>query len=171
MPSPYSNIRRLPDLNKDFNLRFDEILKDERAIIENDINNDLNDVLVRLTNDELKNKFENDINSKFSRLKDKLDSQKNIAIIKGITTESRNLRERFIKDIDNFVVITHPKPGTSPNPEPEPTITEVSVDIKKITSSSRVKIESEAEIDELLNKIKAKLKEELKDYDIVNLEL
>ena len=49
------------------------------------------------------NKFENEVNSKFSRLKEKLYSQKNIAIIKGITTESRNLREGFMKNIDNIV--------------------------------------------------------------------
>lgn len=89
MPSPYSNIRRLPELNKDFNTRFDEILDEERGIIENDIDNDLNDVLSRLDNEERKNKFEGDVNSKFARLKDKLNSQKNIAIIKGITTESK----------------------------------------------------------------------------------
>ena len=29
------------------------------------------------------------------------NAEKNIAIIKGITTESKNLREGFIKDIDN----------------------------------------------------------------------
>lgn len=173
MPSPYSNIRRLPELNKDFNLRFDEILNDERAIIGNDIENDLDDILSRLNNDNLKDQFENKVNSKFSKLKDKLNSQKNIAIIKGITTESKNLREGFIKEIDRFTVVVPPtEPGepqiTTP---PKPAIKEVSVDIKKITSSSRVKIESEKEIEELLNKIKAKLKEELQNNDIVNLEL
>ncbi len=173
MPSPYSNIRRLPVLNKDFNTRFDEILDGERGIIENDIENDLKDVLLRLDNDERKNKFERDVNSKFSRLKDKLNSQKNIAIIKGITTESKNLREGFIKDIDNFVVaVSTTETGKKPvSPPPKPKVKEVSVDIKKITSSSRVKIKSEQEIEELLDKIKSKLKEELENNDIVNLEL
>ena len=170
MPSPYSNIRKLPELNKEFNTRFDEILDEERGIIENDIENDLNDVLSRLNTDELKNKFEMDVNSKFSRLKDKLKSQKNIAIIKGITTESKNLREGFIKDIDNSIVgVTKPKPGEPPISSPPKK--EVSVDIKKITASSRVKIESEHEIDVLLNKIRSKLEEELQNNDIVNLEL
>ena len=173
MSSPYSNIRNLPELNKDFNLRFDEILDEERAIIENDIENDLNDVLLRLDTEERKNKFERDVNYKFSRLKDKLNSQKNIAIIKGITTESKNLRVGFIKDIDNFIVAV-PTTGSDEEPVsplPKPKIKEVSVDIKKITSSSRVKIKSEQEIEELLDKIKSKLKEELQNNDIVNLEL
>lgn len=173
MHSPYSNIRRLPELNKDFNIRFDEILKEERGIIENDIDNDLDDILSRLDNEERKNKFELDVNSKFARLKDKLNSQKNIAIIKGITTESKNLREGFIKDINNFIVVEPPtEPGNKPvSPPPKPKVKEVSVDIKKITSSSRVKIKSEQEIEELLYKIKSKLKEELENNDIVNLEL
>lgn len=172
MPSPYSNIRRLPELKEEFNLRFDEILDDERAIIENDIKNDLSDVLSRLDTEELKNKFESDVDSKFLGLKNKLNLQKNIAIIKGITTESKNLREGFIKDIDDFVSVKPPAEfgGSIVNP-PQPMVKEVSVDIKKITSSSRVKIESEQEIEELLNKIKFKLKEELQNNDIVNLEL
>lgn len=171
MPSPYSNIRRLPELNKDFDSRFDEILNEERVIIENDIKNDLNDVLSRLDNEERKNKFENNVISEFSRLKDKLNSQKNIAIIRGITTESKNLKEGFIENIDNFVV-KGPSTGLGGPVSPPPTkVKEVSVDIKKITSYSRVKIKSEQEIDDLLNKIKAKLKEELQNNDVVNLEL
>ena len=64
------------------------------------------------------------------------------------------------------------EPGELPaSTLPKPIIKEVSVDIKKITSSSRLKIESEQEIDELLNKIKAKLKHELQNNDVVNLEL
>ena len=62
----------------------DLILADERTIIDNDINNDLNDVLSRLNNDELKNEFKNEVNSKFSRLKDKLNSQKNIVLLKEL---------------------------------------------------------------------------------------
>ena len=173
MPSPYSNIKRLPELNNDFNTRFNEILDEERGIIENDIENDLKDVLSRLDDEERKNKFERDVNLKFSRLKDKLNSQKNIAIIKGITTESKNLRDGFIKDIDNFIVVVPTtEPGVEPVNQPlKPKVKEVSVDIKKITSSSRVKIKSEQEIEELLDKIKSKLKEELQNNDIVNLEL
>ena len=163
MTSPYSNISRLPELNKDFNLRFDEILKGERLIIENDINNDWNDVLSRLNDDKCKNRFESDINSKFSILKKKLNSEKNIAIIKGITKESENLRKRFIKDID--------KCNNGSTGGAGPVIKEVSVNIRKITSSSRIKIKSEQEIDELLNKIKSELKEELQNNDVVNLEL
>lgn len=94
-------------------------------------------------------------------------------LLKELTTESKNLRDRFIKDIDNFTVVVPPtEPGELPaSTLPKPIIKEVSVDIKKITSSSRLKIESEQEIDELLNKIKAKLKHELQNNDVVNLEL
>ena len=64
------------------------------------------------------------------------------------------------------------EPGVEPVNQPlKPKVKEVSVDIKKITSSSRVKIKSEQEIEELLDKIKSKLKEELQNNDIVNLEL
>ncbi len=168
MPNPYSHIRKLPELNDDFNVRFDEILVEKKEIIENDINNDLNDVLSRLNSEELKNKFENNVNFKFSSLKDKLNTEKNIAIIQGITTESKNLREVFIDKIKNYV---SPVVGGDSGAGGEDPIDEISINIKKITNSSRVKLESDEEIDILLNKITTKLKEELKNYDIIYLEL
>ena len=165
MPSPYSFIKDLPDLNKEFNDRFDEILEEKKVIILNGINSDLNSVLLRLTDDELKNKFNNDVNSRFDFLKNKLDSEKNIAIINGITTESENLKESCINEIDKFIEERDdgPKPPKSP--------VEKDVDITVLTKNPKVKLESEEEIDKFLDNLKSKLKEEFKGVDIINLKL
>ena len=91
----------------------------------------------------------------------KLDSEKNIAIIDGITMESENLKNNCINEIDSFINSIN-----SNGP-----LVEVDVDIKTITLSPKVKIESEDQIDEFLQKVKTELKNKLENADIINLKL
>lgn len=161
MPNPYSNIRKLPELNNKFTTHFDEILEDKKTIILNGIKEDYESIKLRLNTDELKAKFENKFISKFDSLKNKLDSEKNIAIIDGITMESENLKNNCINEIDSFINSIN-----SNGP-----LVEVDVDIKTITLSPKVKIESEDQIDEFLQKVKTELKNKLENADIINLKL
>ncbi|MBR6516599.1 MAG: BREX system P-loop protein BrxC [Bacilli bacterium] len=175
-PKPYSDIKDLPELNNKFNSRFDEILQDKKAIILNGINSDFESVSLRLTDDELKQKFNNKFTSRFDSLKNKLDSEKNIAIINGITTESENLKDKCINEINQFI---EEKPdddstgstGTSQTTGTQLGPIEKDINIQNITLSPKIKLESEDEIDEFVNKIKSKLKEELESADIINLKL
>ena len=160
MPNPYSNIRKLPELNNKFTTHFDEILKNKKTIILNGIKEDYEIIKLRLNTDELKAKFENKFISKFDSLKNKLDSEKNIAIIDGITMESENLKNNCIHEIDSFINFITPND-----------LVEVDVDIKTITLSPKVKIESEDQIDEFLQKVKTELKNKLENADIINLKL
>ena len=171
MPSPYSNIRYLPELNSEFNTKFNEILKQKREIILIDIQNDLDEILNMLNNDDLKNIFESNVNFKFSNLKNKLNSIKNIAIIQGITMESKNLHDNFIKEIEDYIESQNPNPNPVGNGGDESEIKEISINIKRITSKSRIKLESEEQLDDFINQIKSELQKELKNNDIVNLEL
>lgn len=164
MPNPYSKIKDLPELNNQFNSKFDEILEDKRKIVLNGIENDLGSVLSKLTTDELKDNFETNFILKFDSLKNKLALEKNIAVINGIITESEYLKNICVNEINAFI---SSKPGGD-NP---PRTIEKDIDIKNIALSPKVKIKSEAEIDEFINKIKSKLKEELENADIINLKL
>lgn len=164
MPNPYSNIRKLPELNNKFTTHFDEILEDKKTIILNGINEDYGSIKLRLNTDELKAKFENKFISEFDSLKNKLDSEKNIAIIDGITMESENLKNNCIHEIDSLNKPVSPQP-------PIKIPVEVDVDIKTITLSPKVKIESEDQIDEFLQKVKTELKNKLENADIINLKL
>ena len=175
-PKPYSDIKDLPELNNKFNSRFDEILQDKKAIILNGINSDFESVSLRLTDDELKQKFNTKFTSRFDSLKNKLDSEKNIAIINGITTESENLKDKCINEINQFI---EEKPddnptgstGTSQTTGTQQGPIEKDINIQNITLSPKIKLESEDEIDEFVNKLKSKLKEELERADIINLKL
>ena len=175
MPNPYSNIRKLPELNNKFTTHFDEILEDKKTIILNGIKEDYESIKLRLNTDELKAKFENKFISEFDSLKNKLDSEKNIAIIDGITMESENLKNNCIHEIDlfiNSITPIYPPEGAINKPvSPQPIPVEVDVDIKTITLSPKVKIESEDQIDEFLQKVKTELKNKLENADIINLKL
>ena len=134
-------------------------MEDKKTIILNGIKEDYESIKLRLNTDELKAKFENKFISNFDSLKNKLDSEKNIAIIDGITMESENLKNNCIHEIDSFINPITPIP------------VEVDVDIKTITLSPKVKIESENQIDEFLQKVKTELKNKLENADIINLKL
>ena len=70
--------------------------------------------------------------------------------------ESENLKNNCIHEIDSSIT---------------PNTVEVDVDIKTITLSPKVKIESEDQIDEFLQKVKTELKNKLENADIINLKL
>lgn len=173
MPNPYSNIKNLPQLNKDFEDKLEVILDSERKFIINDINSDYETVLSYLTDEDLKNKFEGRFKLKFDSLIDKLNKEKNISIINGITDESDNLRANCLNEVQKFIIARTPvevEPGNpEPPEEPEHIIKEVSVPIKEIVFSSKVRIKTEDELNEFLEQVKNRVKNELEDNDIVNL--
>ena len=179
MPNPYSNIKKLPELNNKFNTRFDEILEDKKIIVLNGINNDFESVISRLTTDELKDKFEIKVNSKFESLKNKLSLEKNIAIINGIITESDNLKSSLANEINSYIesISRPPQVGAGNNGGQEiggsdvRVPIEVDIDIITITESPNKKFKSESDIDEFLQKLKAELKNKLENADIINLKL
>lgn len=179
MPNPYSNIKKLPELNNKFNTRFDEILEDKKIIVLNGINNDFESVISKLTTDELKDKFEIKVNSKFESLKNKLSLEKNIAIINGIITESDNLKSSLANEINSYIesISRPPQVGSGNNGGQEiggsdvRVPIEVDIDIITITESPNKKFKSESDIDEFLQKLKAELKNKLENADIINLKL
>ena len=110
---------------------------------------------------------------KFDSLIDKLNKEKNISIINGITDESDNLRANCLNEVQKFIIARTPvevEPGNpEPPEEPEHIIKEVSVPIKEIVFSSKVRIKTEDELNEFLEQVKNRVKNELEDNDIVNL--
>ena len=113
---------------------------------------------------DLKEQFENRFKSEFSQLMDKLNSEKNISIIKGITDESENLRVDALNDIHKFIELKQES-----SPEIKPIIKEANVSIKEILTSSKVRIESEDDLNDFFKKVETKVRAELENNNIVNL--
>lgn len=168
MPNPFSNIHRLPELSDRFNTQYESILENEKKPVKGYLEDDLEHVLGKLGSDKLKDKFESGFKGEFSELEDKLASSKNISTIRGIQDESCNLMNKCTKKIKEF------KPPTvePANPSQGPTnqVTEKTLDLKNI-SKNRITIEKEEDIDEFLELLREKLKEELKENTIINLRI
>lgn len=171
-PEPYSKIKFINDYCDDYKGLFDEILENKRTIPRNDIDNNLKEVLSYLNNEDLLNKFEMDVRSDFSNLKDKLNAATVIAVIEGISNESRNLRNNFIKQIENYIATVNPQPPTGGDKGgPKHTIKRKTVTIKSVTSRSSFEFKSEEDIDKFVEDIRSKLKKELEGKDILDLDL
>ena len=160
MPSPYSFIKDLPNLTKEFNERLDGILNEERKIIEEDINSDEEFVLSNLDIPELKLEFKDKIPNRFNRLRNKLSKQRNISIIKGISSESENLRVHCLDEIIQF------RAGIGGGSDPQPIIKNIS--LKQLISKSNQSFQNEDDINEFLKLVEKRIKEQLKDNDVVN---
>lgn len=174
-PKPYSKIKNINEYCDDYELLFDEVLENKRTTPRNDINKYLNEVLSYLTSDILLDKFENKVRSDFSNLEDKLDGSHVIAVIEGVSNESRNLKSSYIKQIEEYIgsIATNTgdgDSGTGPNP-PKPLIKRRTVTIKNVVNQSSFEFKSNDDIDKFVEDIRAKLKKELEGEDILDLDL
>ena len=100
--------------------------------------------------------------STFNSLINQLKFEKNIAVINGYITQSDNVKNSFIQEIDEYIK------GRGGGIIPPNVVT---IDIINIASAPNVNFETDAQIDEFIEKIKNELKNKLQDADIVNLKL
>ena len=175
MESPYSRIKDLPKLNDDFEEKHKEIVDKEKVTPRNDIENELNEVLAIMDEDyefkeELNSKYRNDFENKFNNLSQKLAKANVISVIRGVSDEASILRSNCIGSIIKFK--EDKKPAGTDEGEVKPHKPKsVEVTMKNIVSQSKVKVESEDDLDMLLNRIKSEVKKRLDDeeIDIVNI--
>lgn len=160
MPSPYSFIKDLPNLTKEFNERLDGILDEEREIISKDIDSDEDFVLSNLDLPELKLEFKDKIPNRFNHLRTKLSKERNLAIIKGVSSESDNLRVQCLDEINRF---RDSIPGVK-----GPKVIIKNISLKQLISKSKESFQNEEDIEEFLKLLESKLKDQLKDNDVVN---
>ena len=156
MPSPYSFIKDLPALNKEFDERIDSILDEERAIIAEGINSDEKLVLDSLNTPELIVEFKEIFTVRFNNLRNKLAKERNLAIIKGISTESDNLRVKCLNEVQKFI-------GRPPE------IRIKTISLQKLVSKSKVSFQNEEEVEAFLKLVEDKIKDQIKENDVVNI--
>ena len=177
MPNPYSNIKNLPQLNDKFEEKHKEIIDQEKIAPRNDIERELNEVLAILNEDyefkeELNSKYRLDFENKFNNLSQKLTKANVISVIRGVSDEASILRNNCVDLINKFKE-DHVTSGGGGGEVKPPKPKSVELPIKFIASQSKVKIESEEDLEMFLNKIKSEVKKRLDDneIDIVNIKL
>jgi len=178
---PYNNIQKLPGLYKDFDDRFVALLEKECEPIRKAIDQDLKIVIDELSKDEsLKEQFGEKFRNRFSDLNSRLERVNNFYEAIAMQTESDRLKVRCMDEI-NAEVARRNKPVT-PWPDPSTTGTGGTVivepakgykETKTISKSTVLRgtktIETEEDIESLLNELRIELKQELKENKIIKL--
>lgn len=181
---PYSQVPQLPALIEEFSKRFTELLEVEcepvRKVIQSDCEKVLNELSLYEFKDELSSKFK----KIFDDLIDRLDGANNFYEAIAMKEESDRFKMRSFEEIS--VEVEKRKPPVEANPDLKPGVgggvdvigggktspytprKTKNISIANILHGAKT-IETEADIDELLMDIKAKLKEELNENTIIKL--
>jgi len=188
--SPYSDIRRIPELLERYmdlyNTMLDEMEKPVSAAIK--------DARARVINElegkECKEKLEKVINQRFAEIQEKAETCNNVAVLQNIKVEADALKVRMLNEINSEearIVAskqttssqeTISNQGTAPNQVKEekeafPKVKmkqQRTVSIKSINSEATWRIESEADVERYIEALKAKLKQHVKEDLILNIE-
>lgn len=173
---PYSQIPQIPGLIEEFSNRFTDLLEVECEPVRKVIQSDCDKVLSELSLYEFKDELSGRFKKRFDELIDRLDSANNFYEAIAMKEESDRLKMRSFEEISREVekrkppVVSPPQTGLGGgadvidggNTPPYRTKKTKNVSIANILHGAKT-IETEADIDELLKDIKAKLKQELKE--------
>lgn len=177
---PYKNIHQLPGLIKEFDELFVELLEKECEPIKNVIESDYQTVLEELNKyEEIKSTFFNQFKNNFDGIKDRLNRVNNFYEAIAMQTESDRLKVRCIDDIANE--IERRKPPVTPPAVNTATggatvidpIVEYKAKKKTISKNTIIRgtktIESEEDIEAVLDEIRKQLQKELEDASVIKL--
>ena len=182
--SPYKDIYKLPELNKQFTQRYDVILDELLAPAKEAIDEARARVYQEMKVQDCKQMFEQRVYDRFQELTNKAESCNNVASLQNIKIEADALKVRFLNAIADFVAKRDaPKPPVDPvdpgrgggevvvTPPPQPPKKKhKTVSIKSVSASSSWQLESEADVDKYITALQAKLKGMLEENTVINVE-
>ncbi len=162
---PYSRIQELPGLIDSFNDRFIELLQTEIKPVITVVENDRDKVLKELEQYPFKEELMATFNRRFQDLLDRLKACNNFYEAIAMREESDRVKINCFDDIERKQQELIKEPGSETDP---PGVTKphqkriVTISIAKIFHGSGT-IDSEEDIEILINNLRRQLKEELKE--------
>lgn len=177
--NPFSDIYKLPDLNNKFRTAYMVLVKAEQAPVLDTINEARKRVFDELNASRCKDRFYNRVLNGFDDLHEKATHCNNVATLKNIRYEADALKVRLLNEIqaeDNRILAaeqaaaaaqTDDAPVVAPAPKQKKQKT---VSVKTLTSQSTWRIESDEDIKNYLADLERKLRGELEDNTIINVE-
>lgn len=172
MPNPYSNIPKLPELCSKFIEMHQAILENKARPIKQEIGDDLGHILEELDSSELKQEFESKFTARFEELNNKLINCREISAIPGIQNENEILMTRCMDEIEAFnKKLAEIQTPEDVNVPAGPKIIKKNLTIKSISSKPRITIKKEEDIDNFLEELRKKLKDELGEDTVINLKI
>lgn len=189
--SPYSDIRKMPELLDDFNRIYGELLDETAEPTLNFIDDCHARVTSELQGKECENILSLKVNKTFSDLREKTRSSTNIATLKNINLEADALKINLINEIEReeakFIIKEEPvkyekdyikapkgKQQESTKVRPEIKVMKVqttkTMSIRSINTERTWRIKSESDVDKYIESLRRKIKENLKEDTILNIE-
>lgn len=163
LPSPYSEIHKLPELVEQFIKHFGDLLVTECEPIRVDIEADREAVRNDLKRRDFADKYSTAVYEDYRALLDRLSHANNIYEAIAMRTESDRMKQRFIQSFDDEearIAAEQAKASGEPDAPTKPVRKTKNVSLKTLISGTN-NISSKADIDKLLDELRTKLEAEL----------
>lgn len=178
---PYSDIHKLPSIIDKFVAKFTELLEQECKPVRVVIESDRNKVLEELSNhEEIKPVLFDRFKARYDDLLNRLDSANNFYQAIAMKEESDRLKLMCFEEIQAEEIKQQPQqPQTPVEPQdpkkpivlkepPKPRKKTINISIANILHGAK-SIESDNDIEEVVNEVRNRLKSELKDDIVIRL--
>jgi len=176
---PYRFIPELPELYGKFNTEYDKITQKLKKETLQQLTQYQENIIEKLDNEELKNKYETQIKKEYNDLKTNIENSTNIAEIKD-TDPIRNIYQKYNTKIQQYTPPDEPtttsqkdsddKHTPPTTPEPTPKIAK-KITINTLNLEKEINIDNEIDIEEFIQKLKQELRKQLELNDKIKLEL
>ena len=180
-PNPFSDIYKLPDLNDKFREAYAKLVLTEQAPVLETIKEARERVFEELNASHIKQKLSGRVISSFDDISDRATHCNNMATLKNIRHETDALKVRLLNEItaeEEKYLAKQASKAAAESTEIEAPVTPVheqrrhkTVSIKTLTGRSTWRIESDDDIQKYLTELEKKLKGEISNNTIVNVEL
>lgn len=187
--TPYSDIRRIPELLDRYTGLYNKMLDQMEAPVLSAIHTARSRVVEELEGKECKEKYSKIINDRFSEIEEKAKSCNNVATLQNIKVEADALKVRLLNEIitEEARIQSEKKTpvtagviqpelardgkGDYPSPTPQPVKkVQKTISIRSINHEATWRIETEADVDKYIELLKVKLKQSIKEDMILNIE-
>ena len=175
---PYRFIPELPEIYGKFNNDYDKITQELKKGTLQQLEEYQQNIIKKLYSDDLKNKYETQIQTEYTDLKKSIENSTNIAVIKD-TEPISNIYKKYNAKIQQYTPPKQPETTPTPKETAETHTTPTTLHLKhakKITINSlnlakEINIDNEVDIEEFIQKLKDELKKQLELNDKIKLEL
>lgn len=181
--NPYSEIRKIPDLLERYTTLYNDMLTQMEEPITTAIEEARMRVMQELDGKECRAILIRKIDERFAEVKTKAETCNNVATLQNIKVEADALKVRLLNEIaaEEAKIIATKKPVTPPQitssgekvittpPIPKAKI-QKTISIKSINVEPTWRIETEEDVDRYVETLKKKLKQNVKEDTILNIE-
>ena len=182
--SPYGEIRKVPELLDRYTELYSGMLMEMDKPVLAAIEEARTRVMQELEGKECKEKLVKKVLDRFAEIKEKAETCNNVATLQNIKVEADALKVRLLNEIieEEAYIVASQKPEISPTPVSgkvaetpveynKPKVkTQKTVSIKSINMETTWRIETEEDVDRYVESLKAKLKQNIKEDTILNVE-